>query len=474
MSDFDPTKNENIDEGREASAAFVGRTMMQTLGLTDRVFFDESQGLYWMQDAGGEWRGRKEKLFGDYLKRCGVNAVRDDKSKMSDLDLLLLHISLNCAVAFAGPLAGYKKGLIRNNGMSILVTRSFEIPVPVKGAIDIVLAVIDQQLGPCGEDGIDQRDFLFGWWQHSLNCLIHGYKKNMGMCLTLAGTKGCGKSLLKKLIKLSLGGRECQPYNYLSGKDNFNGEFLRCECWCVDDDQSQTDAKMRDEVASKIKKIVADETFHVRGKHVEALDIHLYRRLIMCVNDEPEKLLVLPQLTDDIVDKILILHCRKPQDESNPMPMPVRTPQEQDAFGAALESQLPAFMWWLLNEYKIPDEMYGRFGIRHFQHPDIKRILFDLSPEVALMDAIERVLFGPDSSFWSGSASDLRVELIAESSPLSSREKNNVRSVQWIGRQLARIGDQHPERYRQKAGRSEGRIWEICKTGRKLSELEGR
>ena len=467
---FDPSKNENLDEAREASAAFVGNALLDKVGLKGRVFYDESEGSYWMQDALGEWRGRKEKMFGCYLKRCGVNAVRDDATKMSDLDLLLLHISLNCAVAFAGPLAGYKKGLIQNNGNEILVTRSFKIPSPVEGDWSVVKAVIDQQLGPTDADKIDQRDFLYGWWQHSIECLLKGYKKNMGMCLTLAGSKGCGKSILKKLIKLSLGGRECQPYQYLSGKDNFNGEFLRCECWCVDDDQSQTDAKMRDEVGSKIKKIVADETFHVRGKHVEAMDLHLYRRLIMCVNDEPEKLLVLPQLTDDIVDKIVILHCKKPVDEADPMPMPVRTPEDQDLFGDKLVEQLPAFMYWLLSEYKIPDDLYGRFGIKHYQHPEIKRTLFDLSPEVALMDAVERTVFDDMATAWRGSASHLRVALLAENAPLSSREKNNVRSVQWLGRQLTRIADQHPERYQFHRSAS-GRTWWIVKDGLKLSDV---
>lgn len=474
MSDFKPTNNVALDEAREASAAELGDQALEKIGLTGRVFFDEAEGLFWMQDRDGEWRGRGEKVFGNYLKQIGVSAVRPDKASLSDLDRLMLHISLNCAVHFAGPLAGHRKGLINNNGFRVLVTQSFKIPAPVSGGFDTVLAVIEQQLGETVDaSGVRQCDYLFGWWQHSLNCLLNGYKKNLGMCLVLAGSRGCGKSVLKKLIKFSLGGRECQPYSYLAGKDNFNGEFLACELWSVDDDQSQTDAKMRDEVAAKIKKIVADETFHVRGKHVQAVDLNLFRRLVMCVNDEPEKLLVLPQLTDDIIDKILILHCKPPPDELNPMPMPVRTPEQQDAFWSALEAEMPGFMHWLLYEYKLPDALYGRFGIKHFQHHDIKRILFDLSPEVALMDAIERTVFGTDCSFWSGSASDLRVELIGESSPLSSREKNNVRSVQWIGRQLARIADQYPERYRQKAGRHDGRIWEICKPGRKLSELEG-
>jgi len=359
---------------------------------------------------------------------------------MSDLETLMLHISLNCAVDYAGPLAGYKKGMIENNGNQVLVTRSFKIPAPAPGDCDVVKAVIDQQLGPNEHDKIDQRDYLLGWWKHSLECLLNGYKKNMGMCLTLAGPKGCGKSVLKELITMSLGGRECQPYNYLSGKDNFNGEFIKAECWCVDDDQSQTDHKSRDEVASKIKKIVADKVFHIRGKHVEAMDLHLFRRLIMCVNDEPEKLLVLPQLTDDIIDKILILHCKPPADPEDPMPMPTRTPAQQDAFGDTYKAQLPAFMHWLLNEYEIPDELYGRFGIKHFQHPEIRRNLFELSPLVPVMDMIERVLFDIDAfDYWKGSASELRVALLDKDAPARQRRAPDSTGTIFCQRcQLAR------------------------------------
>ena len=92
---------------------------------------------------------------------------------------------------------------------------------------------------------------------------------------------------------------------------------------------------------------VADKVFHIRGKHVESMDLKLYRRLVMAVNSEPEKLLVLPQLHEDIIDKILMLHCLPPMDEANPMPMPVKTPEEQDAFMEQLEAELPAFMNFL-------------------------------------------------------------------------------------------------------------------------------
>jgi len=69
---FDPTKNESLDEGREASAAYVGDQLLERVGLKGRVFFAENGGQYWMQDANGEWRGRQQKLFESYLKPAAL------------------------------------------------------------------------------------------------------------------------------------------------------------------------------------------------------------------------------------------------------------------------------------------------------------------------------------------------------------------------------------------------------------------
>ncbi len=468
MPEFDPTANEILDENREAMAAAEGDGLLERHGLTGRVFFAESGEKFWMQDASGGWRGRSEKLFRDYLKRIGVNAVRDDKAKMSELDNLVLHISLNCAVDYAGPLAGYQRGFMENNGQPTLVTRSFQIPDQAKGKFDIIKAAIDQQLGPTEADGIDQRDYLFGWWKHSLECLLNGYKKNLGMCLTLAGARGCGKTIIKTLIRDSLGGREKQVYKFLSGQTQFNGGLEGFECWTMDDDQSQTDARMRDSMAAKIKKIVADPVYQIEPKNKQAFDLEIFRRLIICVNDEPEKLLVLPQLTDDLVDKILVLRCKAPLDPNNPMPMPTVTPLQQDAFGDKLREQLPAFMYWLLNEYEIPKDLYGRFGIKHFQHPEIRRHLFELSPLVPLMDMIYRVLFDQKLyDYWQGTVSQLRVALLDKDAPLTSREQSSVRGVNWFGSQLKRIHEEHPERYEMRKCAS-GRIWHIARSGKIL------
>ena len=150
--EFDPGKNVNLDENRELMSEAEGNAVLERVGLLGRVFFDEAQRFYWMQDARGEWRGRSEMMFSQYLKRYGVNAVRDDKNKQSELDLLILHVSLNWAVYFSGPVAGFSKGIIENNGQRILVTRSPRLLVPTKGEFPVLRRLIDQQFGAQGQE----------------------------------------------------------------------------------------------------------------------------------------------------------------------------------------------------------------------------------------------------------------------------------------------------------------------------------
>lgn len=456
---FDPAHNVGLDESREATAATVGDQLLETVGLKGRVFFDEGSGKFWMQDAFGEWRGRKEKTFEAYLKRNGINAVRDDKAKMSDLDLVMLHISLNCAVAFAGPIAGYSKGVIENNGQTILVTRSPRLPVPTPGEFPVLMALIDQQFGPQKKDQEDQRPYLYAWWKYSIECILYGYDDNRGLAMMFAGPAGCGKSLLATLIRDSLGGRHCEPYDYMSGNDKFNGEFIGSELWLVDDEQALTDRKSRSEYAASLKKIVAKQEFKIRGMQRESIILKMFRRSLTTVNDEPDKITVIPPLDDDIIDKVCILLSH-----GHPMPMPAAKPAEKKTFWATLCAELPHLMYWLLEEYNDATAMDGRFGSAHYCHPRIKQTLYEMSAERVLWEQIEKTLNLGDRAdnmlgllLWEGTATDLRRLLLDEDSPLNRSEKNNVTAPSYFGRYLAKIAVMHPDRLRLR--KSNGKKW---------------
>lgn len=474
MAKFDHTQNEVLDENREASAAVIGDKILEEAGLKKRVYFEERGigGMWWYQNAAGEWVGRNQKLFEIYLKRCGICAAREDSSVNSDLHLALSHISTNHAVTYAGPLAGHKKGIQINNGHRVLVTRSPQIPAPTPGECDVIMALVDQMFGPQNEtDEIDQRPYFLGWWKHSLECLLSNRKDKRGVCLVLAGEAGCGKSLMKELIRLSLGGRECKPYRFMVGKENFNGEALGSELWAIDDEQASTDGKSRSEFGANIKVTVADSLYRIRGMLSNGVILEFFKRLLICVNREPERLMVLPQLEDDIADKISVLLAHK-----HSMPMPVLSPDEKEEFWNQLMEELPCFIYWLLHEYEIDPSFYGRFGVKHYHHPDLRADLFEMSRERTLWEQIEKVLFRDsgcldleDDWKYSFGARDLRNLLTDESAPLTKAEKNNVPLPVYFGKCMAKIAKQHPDRVRLRKSNGK-KAWLIVKEGHTINQ----
>lgn len=446
----------NADEMLDTPFGARGADMVERTGLTGRVFYDESSKQFYMQDDAGEWRGRPEKTFATYLKFLGYcPLVRSDKQeKISEVEHVMAHISLNCSVQYAGALAGFKKGLIKNNGQRVLVTREADIMEPVAGDWPTLEVLFTQLFGhgspEQANDGENQLKYFYGWWKHALECLHGKYEDKRCLCMTFAGAAGCGKSLVKDLISLSLGGRECKPYRFMTGQENFNGEFIGSELWVIDDEQANTSGPARSEFGANIKKSVADRYYRIRGMMRDGVIIEMFKLLLICVNREPDRLKVLPQLDDDVADKISVLLAHK-----HPMPMPAGSPEEKAVFWSTLTAELPHFIHFLMNEYTIDAEDYGRFGMRHFQHPDLCSDLFAVSHEREFWVQINRVLrakvFGEDEFvgsvwYWCGGAEDLYELMSAESSPLSRNEINNLPWSNQIGKKLTKIRREFPDR----------------------------
>jgi hypothetical protein len=115
-----------------------------------------------------------------------------------------------------------------------------------------------------------------------------------------------------------------------------------------------------------------------------ALNLELFIRMSISVNDDPDKIRVLPLLTPDMKDKVHLFLVRQAQ-----MPMPTRTGDERLAFKQKIADELPAFLWWLLNEFEIPeDKREDRMGVKSWRHPTIEREMFDDTPGAELLALI--------------------------------------------------------------------------------------
>jgi hypothetical protein len=146
----------------------------------------------------------------------------------------------------------------------------------------------------------------------------------------------------------------------------------------------------------------------------------------------------------------------------NPGKMPMNTaePEEREAFRVWTAEQLPAFAWWLMNEYTAPAEISlpDRFGIKGYCHPEIERCLLELSPDARIRDYIHDTLFtnGQNQACWRGSAEEL------EDKKFTTEEGRKVlRSVKGrLADVLSRLAKVYPDQFMRKKN-SGRRFWVI-------------
>jgi hypothetical protein len=179
----------------------------------------------------------------------------------------------------------------------------------------------------------------------------------------------------------------------------------------------------------------------------------------MSLNDEASKLEVLPPLTPDIIDKLIILKVAK-----HPMPMPTESAGEQKAFWDALVKELPAFVDFLL-KFEIPTELRSpRYGITHFQHPDVVAALEEIEPHSQLLNLINVTLGKNFAGPWHGTAAELAAKLTARTSPVAREAKMLLRHPSACGSLLGVLSRHHPERVQKGAILHGIRKWVITPT----------
>lgn len=457
----------------------------ETVPGVPQYYFEDLSRLYVHANMRGEWVTLNETQMKRELKK--TLGLRDKANVqagelISPLDEKLRDIEQNHRVAYAGLLAGYRAGLRTVTGRRILVTEDPVFIGPRKGDWPTLRAFFDSLLvghEPADESGsvikIDQRAYFYAWLQHALRS-YYDCKTTKGLALGMAGEPDCGKSFLTLVLRWLFGGRVGKPYAAMTGQDNFNKDAAEAVLQLVDDEnQADTKLDQRQKFASEIKKFVANNEFRLRAMHKDGFSVEVLRRLVILVN--LQGILVLPPLDGDVDDKLMLLKgYTKPRpagDRSTwfdgrptdstpyeeacwPAPMPTRTEEEQEAYRNRVKAELPAFVWWLLEEFRAPSHVSGgRFVVRHWHHPAIVAELHEMSPHTRLWDLIvrsrcvfeEEAHLGPDvdtewrsKGEWTGSASELEVLLKNDTrSKLSAEEKREIRASNWLGKRLALV-----------------------------------
>jgi hypothetical protein len=379
---------------------------------------------------------------------------------VSDFDRLLLHVRQERVVDLStSGIAGYPSGLHSAFGRKVLVRRSAKFVKPEKGDCSAIRKLIESRLDlPNG--GPAQSPFFYGWCKASLEARIQGSPGNWrpGQGLIFAGVSDCGKSRLQhNIITPLLGGRSANPGPYLFGATDFNAELASAEHLLMEDPASGTRNFDRVYFGEMWKQLIVADTFRLHRKREDAVTVCPYFRSTISVNNDPDKMRVLPLLTPDMREKVMLFLV-----SDEPIPFPLATMEERAAFVALMRAQMPAFAHWLLFEFELPAALFHkRYGVKQWLHPSLAAELFEDTPAAELLSIIDaatwafggsgltKKLWERESEFkgealiWEGTAEQL--ERLLEDSSMREQASRWLKHNS-LARALGRLEHDQPER----------------------------
>ena len=210
----------------------------------------------------------------------------------------------------------------------------------------------------------------------------------------------------------------------------------------MDDEALSNRSADREKLAHQLKQMTVTGSARYHAKGVDAAMLPTWWRVVFCLNDNAKSLQVLPPLVAGVRDKIIILKGST-RTESR---FPAGTSEAQ--IDAAYEAELPAFLYWLLHTFEIPQEMRNeRFGIETWHHPEPAEILMSLDDEAQLLSLIDEATHSlfKDGPVWQGTATQAH-RLLADDSKTGSALLRLVKVPSRMGEILKGLLTTNPER----------------------------
>jgi hypothetical protein len=401
-----------------------------------RIFYSTDTAAYFV-DVGSHYRayGRKMPIKSGirrHLERQGTSP--NDIKEL--LEMNLEDIELDRAVDWVGALAGHRRGLTKRNGRSFLITDEPQIPESIQGDFPLHQAIIDQAF-----PDPDARAVFMGWTAGGVAAIRHQTHQPAPM-LVMAGPAKAGKSLLAHIVTKCFGGRSANPMTAWSGQLPWNDNLLAAELLLIDDSVTSTDPRARKAFGSRFKESIYAGDVEINTRRKSSLSLRPVWRVMVCCNETPENLSVIPPLEEGIEDKIILLKV-----SSIETPMPARSVEEKEAFTSALIDELPAFLHHL-EHFEVPDHLSdSRSGVTAWKDPDLLQAVSEISPEkhletlIALAIAKGHFPAIDQNGEWM-SAADVQSILQSRDSPTANQALNLLKHAPNCGRYLATLSRQ--------------------------------
>jgi hypothetical protein len=411
-----------------------------------------------VRNQAGRWLPHSAGSFKRILAARGIKTKHAQGEALAESDYHVLDVLNSYDVTGFGPLCGRNAGFIEEGGTRYLVTEDMNLIEPQKGTCPTIHAVVTGLFAKSEteEIGTAQTHIFLGWLKSSVEALRAG-RRQQQQALAICGAKDCGKSFVQHhIVTPCLAGREADAYRaFLRGND-FNANLFKAEHLFLDDCQCSTSIKDRLAFGTILKTHTVGAS--VKGLHAKGRDeinISPWWRITITLNDSPEAMMILPPLNEDIADKIILLRA-----SLFDFPEPIQCSDDKARFEAKMRSEIPAFLYWLLNVYQLPEEFTDprRYNVATYHHPDLKEALESLSPEAELLELIDLTLAHDlqDGAVW------ISAEKLEEQITIyhERRGKQIFTYRGACGKYLQRLSVKHPKRV-SKARTGQGNGWNI-------------
>ena len=207
-----------------------------------------------------------------------------------------------------------------------------------------------------------------------------------GHYLIIMGPAKCGKTLTQeKIISPLLGCGPTDATSYLTGTTDFNQDLMSTFHWMISDGLAFKNYQERNQYTEKVKRYLGNSEQRLHAKYKNAGMIPFNCRLSNTLN--PAAIESLPLFAEGMVDKLLILVGK------NHRYLPSGSFPRAE-FEAQIKRELPAYAYFLLNEWKIPEQIQEtdgeRFGFRGWINPWILERQGETARELSLAELIRK------------------------------------------------------------------------------------
>lgn len=446
------------------------RTQLEKTGITHPsdlsaiagklpIYYTSSDCKFHFVQADGRFGSVHYHGFEAALRASGVKFPAKDSHAF--VEGLRAEVIKNNGVDLAMTLAGYPAGPVTlKDGTRLLITKGFKMICPEKGDPGPMLKFL---WNFCGKRE-DQYFYLLSWLQiavvNGLRCVEAGVEKahlRPSQLLAIVGPPGAGKTLLVTLISELFDGTLRNPYPAFSGATGFKGDLASTVLLVMDDSAESVRAEARHKLAKNIKEFLVVSLRRFEAKFKDGFTAPTFQRVIMLGNED--SLSVFPAPEPDFLDKYALLRAYSSEDVST-----IRDDDEKEAWMERYRQALPAFAYYLVHEFKIPEEMVDpRYGVKAYQDPDLLNELSHADTDQELLRCLRdyyvegenrvtagKVTVTPSTEkpgtfvwLWEGHAKDFQV--LVTQLPPDQGWKTEFRNRHSAGILLKNLAEQYPE-----------------------------